>query len=242
MNVKRVTIDFLLSMRTALVGLGAMFVLMLAGAVIMPASDEFQQLRAMPLFEWLGRQPLSITWWLWLLIAVIAVIALNTLFCSIESIVRKRRVTQWLLLISPQVIHLGFLLVLLAHLFSAAGSSQEVAVAGEGTVVNLKKGDVRMRVDDIDVSVDYYGYISDWKVSVSYMTDGDKLFRDIISPNNPSTYRGMNVNVRDLRLTPVKAVLIQINREPGAAWALAGGILFMTGIVTLIALKIKTER
>jgi hypothetical protein len=229
-------------MRTALVGLGVIFVLMLAGAVIMPASDEFQQLRAIPLFEWLGRQPLSITWWLWLLIVAIAVIALNTLFCSIESIVRKRKVTQWLLLISPQVIHLGFLLVLLAHLFSAVSASQEVAVAGEGTIVNFKRGDIRMKVDDINVSVDYYGNISDWKVFVSYLRGGDLLSRDLISPNNPSTFMGLNVNVRDLRLSPVKAVLMQINREPGAIWALAGGILFMTGIVTLIALKIKTER
>lgn len=28
---------------------------------------------------------------------------------------------------------------------------------------------------------------------------------------------------------PVKAVLLEVSREPGAAWALIGGILFMLG-------------
>jgi len=52
---------------------------------------------------------------------------------------------------------------------------------------------------------------------------------------------GFNINVKDLQAYP-EAVLLQVSREPGAAWALAGGILFMVGILALIALKMKMER
>jgi hypothetical protein len=51
----------------------------------------------------------------------------------------------------------------------------------------------------------------------------------------------LNVNVRDIKPYP-QAVLLQINREPGALWALSGGILFIIGTVTLVLLKIRMER
>jgi hypothetical protein len=53
---------------------------------------------------------------------------------------------------------------------------------------------------------------------------------------------GFNINVKDLRAHPREAILLQINREPGALWALTGGALFMVGIVTLILLRIKMEK
>ncbi|MBI5408296.1 MAG: hypothetical protein HZA14_02915 [Nitrospirae bacterium] len=92
------------------------------------------------------------------------------------------------------------------------------------------------------VVVYYYGYISGWEVTVEYISGGRVFQRDIIKPNEPSLRMGFNVNVKDIRGHPEKAVLLQISREPGAVWALAGGIFFMVGVITLIALKIRMER
>jgi hypothetical protein len=195
----------------------------------------------MPLFDWLQQQPLGITWWLWGLIGILFVLTLNTLFCSIESIVKKKKVTRWLLLLSPQVIHIGFLFMLVAHLLSAIGALQSQAIAAEGTMVKLSSRNTALQVKNINVSYDYYGHISDWAVSVEYVADGKIIHEDIIRPNSPSTQMGFNINVKDLRTHPVEAVLLQINREPGAVWALIGGILFTVGIVTLILLKIRME-
>jgi cytochrome c biogenesis protein ResB len=36
-------------------------------------------------------------------------------------------------------------------------------------------------------------------------------------------------------------VLLEVSREPGAVWALVGGILFMTGTIALLVLKMKRE-
>lgn len=207
----------------------------------MPGTQEFQEIHSIPLFDWLQTEPLKITWWLWGLTGILAILALNTIFCSIESIVRKRKVTQWLLLISPQIIHIGFLFMIFAHLLSAIGASQELAVVREGSLVKISANTL-LKIEDININIDYYGYITGWAISVEYLSDGKTFKKDIIKPNNPSVHMGFNINVKDLRAYPVEAVLLQINKEPGALWALIGGVLFMAGIVTLIILKIKVER
>ena len=233
---------FFFSLRTTLWSLGIMLLLMFAGARIMPGRQEFQALHSVPLFDWLTAQPLEVTWWLWGLIGVLAVIAVNTLCCSVESIIKKRKVTQWLLLISPQIIHAGFLFMLLAHLLSAWGASQSQAFAGEGTIVLLPDRTTSVKVDNISVQYDYYGYISGWKVDLEYLLHGKMSRRDSIRPNSPSVFKGFNINVKNLRPYPEEAVLLQINREPGALWALAGSILFMLGITALVVLRVRMER
>jgi hypothetical protein len=242
MNLLKHISAIFFSLRTSLWLLGVMLVLMLVGAFIMPGRQEFQVLHSVPLLDWLQTQPLEVTWWLWGLIGVLAVLTVNTLFCSVESIAKKRKVTQWLLLISPQIIHAGFLCMLLAHLLSAAGASQEMTAAREGSIVKLADDETVLKVENINIRLDYYGYVTDWEVGVSFLSEGKAFLKDIIKPNNPSVHRGFNINVKDLRSYPEEAVLLQINREPGAYWALAGGVLFMVGIMVLIVLRIKMEK
>lgn len=233
-------LEFFLSLRTAIWSLSILILTLLAGAFIMPARQEFQSIHSAPLFIWLQEQPPGVTWWLWLSIGVLALLAANTLVCSIESIVKKRKVTQWLLLISPQIIHIGFLFILLAHLLSSTGGAQGMAVAREGSSFTLP-GNTALTVTAIDIHVDPRGYISDWAVGIEYMMTG-KVIKDRIEPNNPSLQAGLNINVKDLREFPEKVVLLQISKDPGAYWALSGGIVFMAGVVILAVLKIKMER
>jgi hypothetical protein len=235
-------IRFFLSLRTSMWLLGFLLVMFCAGAFIMPGREEFQGIHTIPMLEWLKKQPLGITWWLWCIIGILTLLTINTLFCSIESIVKKGKVNQWLLLISPQIIHAGFLFMLLAHLLSAYGGFQSLAVAGEGSLLKLSKGKAFLKVKEIHIRTDAQGYISNWNVDVHFMSDGKILYRDTIRPNSPSIRMGLNINVKDLRGFPHKAVLLQVNSEPGAFWALVGGILFMIGIIVLIVLKIKVER
>ena len=234
--------DFFFSLRTTLWLLGVSLVFMFAGAFIMRGKSEFRELHSTPLFEWIQNQPLNLTWWLWCLIGLLAVLTVNTLFCSVESIIKKRKVTQWLLLISPQIIHIGFLFILLAHLLSGIGASQKLLPAREGTQLKIAGNDTVLKVNNINIKLDYYGNIEDWAVAVEYLSKGKSFLKDTIRPNDPSVLQGFNINVKDLRSHPVKAVLLQINREPGALWALVGGILFTVGIVILILLKIKLEK
>ncbi len=234
-------LNFFLSLGTTLWSLGLLLVLFFVGAFIMPGNKAFQQLHSIPLIDWIQKQPVQDIWWLWGIFGVLAVIAVNTLFCSVESIIKKRKVTHWLLLISPQIIHIGFLFMLLAHLLSAFGASQRNANVMEGSRLSISS-DTILKVDNIDIDVDYYGYVTDWKVDVTYISGNAILQSDRIMPNTPSVFKGFNVNIRNLKPYPKKIALLQLNREPGAMWALAGGIFFIIGIVILIALKRKIDR
>lgn len=242
MTLFRHITGFFFSLGTTLWLLGLLLVILFAGALIMPGRQEFQNIHSIPMFEWLVKQPLAITWWMWSLTLVLLVLAVNTIFCSADSIIRKRKVTRWLLLISPQIIHIGFLFILLAHLLSAFGSSQTFAAAGEGSLLKLSENNTVLHVRDINIYTGPEGHISGWEVIVEYLADGKPFRRDNIRPNKPSVQSGLNIIAKDFRASPHRAVLLQINREPGAFWALAGGILLIAGIVILVVLRIKMER
>jgi len=212
----------------------------LAGAFVMPARQEFQSIHSMPLFEWLWEQPFSVTWWLWISIVIISVIAVNTIFCSIQSVISKRSARQWLLLISPQVVHIGFLFIILAHLLSSLGGQKEMMVAQEGSVLKISE-DHTLRIKDIRVRTGS-GRINYWEVAVEYYSEGRMLAEDLIRPNDPSVRIGLNIIVKDIRIVPSEAVLLQVSSEPGALWAFLGGIIFMAGITVLIILKVNRER
>ncbi|MBZ0157186.1 MAG: cytochrome C biogenesis protein ResB [Alphaproteobacteria bacterium] len=237
-------LHFLLSLRTAVWLLCLLITLLLAGAFIMPVAEEFQSLHAVPLFLWLQEQPPKITWWLWGALFLLVLLTANTLFCSVDSVIKKRKAGQWLLLISPQVTHIGFLLILLAHLFSAAGGFKGYAAAREGSLLELPDA-TSLHVKTISLSLGPGGHLEDWAVEVEYLSGdaagGVVVKRDRLLPNKPSLHRGAGVYVKDLQAYPEKAVLLEVSREPGAAWALAGGIVFMAGTLTLLALKMRSE-
>src|SRR5512136_3141682 len=96
-------------------------VLLLLGAGSFVGGGEGSSLNDLPLFDWLSQAPLAESWWLWATVALLAALSLNTVLCSIESLRSKYRRERFLFLVAPQVMHLGFLLIVLAHLFSAVG-------------------------------------------------------------------------------------------------------------------------
>lgn len=232
----RKALDFFLSLRTALWLLIALLCVFLYGSFVMPSKAEFQDINAVPLFKWLGQNPPSATWWLWGAIGLLSLLAANTIFCSIESLIKKRRGRHWLLVISPQIVHAGFLFLLLAHLLSSVGGSKSGAVAHEGATLMLPNG-LLFRVNALNVDVGAQGHIRNWRAEVEYFAGGQKLKTDYLAPNRPSFYKGLGVYLKDAQAYPVKACLLEISREPGAPWALAGGIIFAVGTLALFALK-----
>ena len=88
----------------------------------------------LPLFLWLREVPLAASWWLWGTIGLLALLAVNTVLCSMESLGKKWERGSSLVRIAPQVMHLGFLLIVVAHLVSARGSfKQTMEVRARGT-------------------------------------------------------------------------------------------------------------
>jgi len=232
--------NFFVSLRTAIWLSSGLLILFFFGAVIMPMREEFQALHTTPLFTWLSVSSAAVTWWLYGSILLISLLAVNTLVCSVESLLRKRSARSWLLTISPQVIHIGFLFILLAHLFSSYDSLQGMTMVSEGTALPLPDG-ITAVFDRINADVDASGYISDWSAEVRYFRDETFLSRGSLRPNAPSFYGGYGLYIKTVRYEQFPMALIQISRDPGAPWALVGGVLFLAGTVTLLLLKIRHE-
>lgn len=240
MKMLKKILNVFLSLRTAIWLMLALILMLLFGSVIMPSMPEFSSINSVPLFQWLGDNPPAVTWWLYGSIALLSIFTANTLVCSIESLVKKQQFGKWLLIISPQVIHIGFLFILLAHLLSSSGSYRGTTVAYEGAVIALPDG-LFMRVKEIRIDMSPAGYVSDWEVNVEYLS-GDKVLKgDFLKPNSPSFNNGLGIYLKDIRPFPFKTAMLEVSREPGALWALIGGILFMCGTATLLVLKIKRE-
>ena len=240
MTIFRNILSFLLSLKTAIALTLALLGLFLYGSFAMPLNQEFQLHHVTPLLPWMVENPLSITWWLWASFVIVSLLAANTLFCSIQSLIRKRDTTQWLLVISPQVIHAGFLFILLAHLLSSYGSFKGTTFVAKGSELPLPNG-LTVFFEAINAESDPAGFIRDWSAEVKYFREGRQVASDVIQPNNPSFQNGLGLYIKTVRFDPYPVALIEVSREPGALWALVGGMLFMIGTITLLMLKIRRE-
>jgi hypothetical protein len=205
----------------------------------MPTAEVYGGMSTEPLFRWLMKTPFAYTWWLWAVMGVLVALAANTLFCSVESLVKKR--SAFLIVVAPQVIHLGFLCILLAHLVSSLGGFRLTGGVPEGGAARLPNG-VVFRLERLEAQVTAMGYLTDWKAKVSYISEGNVILKeDVIAPNRPSFNRGVGLYLKDLRLEPSPVALIEASREPGAPWALAGAVLFTLGTAALLIMRVRQE-
>jgi cytochrome c biogenesis protein ResB len=234
-------LEFFLSLKTSVVLMLGLLFFFVAGALVMPVHPAFETINSVPLFEWLRDAPTGATWWLLGSIALLAALVANTLACSIESLIKKRSGRQWLLVISPQVIHIGFLLMLLGHLVSASGGFKANMFALEGTRASLPNG-VVVKVNKLDIKLSPLGFPLDWRADIEYQRDGKVVKSDYSAPNRPSFFEGYGVYLKQVRPYPMRAALIEVTREPGAPWALGGGVIFMLGNIALVGLKMSREK
>ncbi|MBA4371972.1 MAG: cytochrome C biogenesis protein ResB [Thermodesulfovibrio sp.] len=233
-------LEFFISLRTAVWLLCGLIFFLFAGGFIMPAHEEFQALHTTPLFTWLGDNAPGVTWWLYGSLIVLSLVAANTLICSIEALIKKKSARAWLLVISPQIIHAGFLFILLAHLLSSYDSFQGMAMAREGEQLSLPGG-ITMAVDRIHTVMDPRGFIREWAAEVRCSGGGQPAAGGMIRPNEPLFHGGLGLYIKTVKVEPYPLALIQVSRDPGALYALIGGIFFLIGICTLLLLKIRRE-
>lgn len=194
-------------------------------------------INAMPLFTWLCEVPAGMSWWLWLTLILLALLSLNTVCCSSETLWSRRGRGGLVLLLAPQLIHAGFLLIVLAHLLSAMGSSLQQMEVREGSLVTLPNG-ARFGVADISVSYSRQGMLTGF--SSRLMTDpGNHSLQATISPNNPWFSGSYGVYIKQAEGYPYRRALLEVHREPGAGMALAGALLFTAGNFLLLAVRSK---
>ena len=225
---------FLISMELCLGLLALVCVVMAAGSFRL-TGEYAAAINGMPLFAWLREVPVTVSWWLWVTLVLLALLALNTIFCSSETLLSRWGRGGVVSLLAPQLMHAGFLLIVLAHLLSAMGSSLHAVEVREMTLAELPDGS-RFGVASISVDTSPQGMPLGF--SSELVPDLNKpAERVVISPNHPWLFNGFGVYIKQAEAYPVKRALLEIHREPGASMALAGALFFTVGNVLLVAVR-----
>lgn len=162
----------------------------------------------------------------------------NTLVCSIQSVRGRWSRADFLLRISPQIAHLGFLFILLAHVLGAGWGYKLSGMMPEGAYAQLPK-DMSLYLKEIRVETDSNGYMTNWAAEAYLFKDNKRVMVGTLGPNKPLFYNSVGIYVKSLNFEKGPAALLVIARDPGAIWALVGGLLFTIGSVMLLVLKWK---
>lgn len=215
---------------------------LIVGVLLLMAAGSFASgegpvgsLNDMPLFVWLGAAPLASSWWLWGAILLLALLAVNTVLCSIEALRTKLGRGSLHIVLAPHAMHLGFLFIMLAHLLSAKGAYKQVMQVQEQSVIGFPDGST-VRIGTISATPGPRGMMKDFGADMHYQEGGKELVRRV-RPNEPLFHKGVGIYVKDVGMMPMPAALVEIHREPGAGLALAGALLFSVGNVVLVAVR-----
>ena len=206
---------------------------LLGGVMLFLAIGSFLQgegstINDVPLLFWLREVPLAESWWLWVSLLLLALLALNTVLCSIDSLSAKWQRGSFLSRIAPQAMHLGFLLIMVAHLQSAVGSFKQTVQVEQGSGITFPDGS-RVTFTDFTATYSPMGMPTAFSATFSY-PGGNAT----ISPNHPFFYQGHGIYLKDVAPPPTKAALVEVHKEPGAGMALAGGLIFTVANIILL--------
>jgi len=229
---------FCVSIELCLGLLALVCVVMGAGSFLLKG-DYAAAINSVPLLVWLQEVPVGVSWWLWLTVVLLALLVLNTILCSSDTLWSRWGRAGWPALLAPQLIHAGFLLMVLAHLMSASGGYMEQVVVAEGMVARLPDG-TQFGVAGINVAVSPQGMPTGF--SSELVTDlRNPGERSTITPNHPWFSGGYGVYIKQAEGYPYKRALLEIHREPGAGMALAGALIFTAGNVLVVWLRSRAK-
>ncbi|MBT1073736.1 cytochrome c biogenesis protein ResB [Geobacter grbiciae] len=229
--IKRIY-EFLASLSLGLWLMGGVMALLAAGSF---GGEDAASLNEMPLFAWLGTAPFSASWWLWGTLFLLVLMAVNTLLCSVEAIRKRYGKSGFVALLAPQLMHAGFLLIVLAHLLSAKGGEKQAMQLFEGSNLRFPGGSFVM-VDAIEVETDPRGMPLDYRARMRVVEQG-RSTPVTVRPNDPLFHDGVGIYLKQAAPFPYPTAYVEIHREPGAGWALAGALLFTAGNVMLLAVR-----
>jgi hypothetical protein len=234
--------NFFLSLKTAVWTLFILVCLFFIGSAMMPADRGlFGLMNEDLLLRWAFgpalRSPLQ-TWWFFASLFGLALLTTNTLVCGIQAVRGRWSRKEFLLRISPQIVHIGFLFILLAHLLSAASGYKVSGGMPEGAFARLPE-ERGLLLRQVTVKTDSAGYLQDWAANVSVYENDAIVKSGSLGPNQPLFYKGTGIYLKNVSFEGGPGAFILVAKDPGAVWALVGGVLFMLGSTLLLLLKWK---
>ena len=219
----------------------------------------FSPLDRLMLFEWLrtyGLESITVTWWFFVLLFLLFILTLNTVVCTVDSVVVliKRRgkfstTHAFVLKFAPHVMHVAFVLLLLGHLTSyVAGFNLFNNILRQGIVMRVPHSDLQLSLEKLKVEFyksedapipDLAGKARDVIVDVLIIDPANDNFKHAIkkkiSINRPAFYQGISFHLKDFyprneSNKGVPYVNLIIRKDPGIRILALGTILFTIGL------------
>lgn len=230
-------IRFFTSIKTSIVFFCTAITFFFAGTLIIPKTMElYTNIIDTVLFDWLRSAGPAESWWIYGIVVSIALIAINTIVCSIDALLKKLTRKDFLKVLSPQVIHLGVLLILMGHLMTSAYGLREEALVTEGEPFTIAPGPGFV-VEKIRVETDERGETL-WEVKGTWKDDGATAPM-LVRPSKPSYYKGLWLFIKSADTSPRLSAILMVRRDAGAYWAFAGMVVFTLGCAILLYSKEK---
>ena len=224
--------------------------IVLAGVIVMDAAwgsivsmknpQVFQALDHAILFPWLfsiGQANLNISLWIFILVFLITIFAINTIVCTLDklySIFKDKRPWQSLF---PQIVHIGFLIALLGHLVgSVYGFRSPGNIVFQGQTMQVPSQDgLLLRFDDIEMKASQRAGLEDLKTRVALIKNGREILKDDIQLNGPLIYKGIAFYHVDQGEAPT-GLILRIGEEDlrvkfGEAFKTKEGAIFKLGTI-----------
>jgi len=198
--------NFFTSTRVAIVLTLLITVDVLVGTVLLSGSPKVLGTIDLDIFfSWLsgtGLDHLEASWWIFLLLALLALFVINTIVCTLDSIasllknhtdgtkIHARRILS-------QIIHVGFIIALVGHLVSSSSGFRTTNnYLLQGDTLTLPQNDsLTLRLDKVDVAFTDSGGMQKMDAYVSLMLDGTTIREKVVRLNEPLLYQGNAVYI-----------------------------------------------
>lgn len=224
-------IHFFLSIKTAFGFFLFFIVVMFYGSLSLPNNLAFfSGIDDTRLFRWLAEaRGYGTTWWIYIMILGFSLFAANTLACTADALLFRLGRRALIAKLSPQVMHIGVLFAMLGHLLTASlGMKMDIDLRTGG--MTAVSSTAAVALEDVRVQEDRNGYVVDWEAKVRWIEGGQRSETLSLKPVHP-----LYVGIYGLYSKSVNvdkngsSALVRVSRDPGAPWALLGGILLSLG-------------
>ncbi len=234
--------NFFLSLKTTVWTLTALIGLFFLGSYMMPVHRGiFGGMNDRILFDWVREVAQDHPWetgWFFAALLALVVLTINTLVCSVQAVKGRWSRGDFLLRIAPQIVHAGFLFILLAHLLGALSGYRLSGAVQEGSFVRLPENRI-LHLQSVRVDADPSGYPRNWSADIELFEGDRRVAAGSLGPNAPLFFGGTGFYLKSFDFSRTPVALLMVNKDPGAVWALAGAVLFTIGAVMILVLKWK---
>ncbi|MBI5894171.1 MAG: cytochrome c biogenesis protein ResB [Deltaproteobacteria bacterium] len=183
------------------------------GSLIVKNNPEiYRGIDQIILLPWLfkyGIKNLQMTLWIFILISLIFLFAINVFVCTVDKLYSILKNKLPIRTFFPHIVHIGFLIALFGHLVgSLYGFRNPVIPVMKGEVVSiLQQKNISIRFDDMDVKLSKTGMPTELKIMATLFENGKEILMDNIQINRPLLYKGIAFYYADHSETPAGIVL-----------------------------------